>query len=193
MKKELLILGLIPLLLLAGTAVAYAKGPAGKSQGGFDQYGYNYQARLFNGLLGDADRDDDPTTYHGLEEDDWSFTAVDGEVHEVFFDVEGTKLVMKWSEAWHMAVFGPDGVRKNGDELSWEQAEAQYGEAWCTNHDQGSGEIDGETYEKMRGYTRIVYVGDTTGYTNPIWGSFAVVHKVVNAKGICLVFHEPNY
>lgn len=169
--------------------------------GGFDQWGYNYTARIFNGPLGyyeenRAGGDEDPDTWFGIyTEDEWSFIANDG-YHEVFFTIAGTHLVMKWSIAWDMHVFGPDGIRYNGDELSWEEAVAQYGEAWVTNHDVGSGTIDGESYDKMRGYSRIVYVGPNAagqGYTNPIWGSCAVVHKVVNAPGVELVFDEPLY
>jgi len=151
----------------------------------------------FNGLLGNADEnrpgDGNPDTYLGSSADTWSFTANDNIFHVVIFNVKGTKLVMKWSKAWHMHVFGSNDIRYDGDELSWADAVAQYGEAWCTNHDVGSGTIDGVTYENMRGYSKIVWVGDTTGYTNPIWGSCAVVHKVVNAPGVGLVFDEPLY
>lgn len=178
MKKTLAILGLALMFVMASPVFVQAQA--------FDQWGYNYTARIFNGLLGNADEnrpgDLNPDTYLGSSTDTWSFTANDN-----------AKLVMKWSVAWHMHVFGPDNIRGGPDALSWEAAVAQYGEAWCTNHDVGSGTIDGVTYEKMRGYSRIVWVGDTTGYTNPIWGSCAVVHKVVNAPGIALVFEEPLY
>ena len=184
-------------LLIAALVIALFLIPVVSAKSAFDQWGYNYTARIFNGPLGYADEnrpgDGNIDTYLGSSTDTWSFTANDDVFHEVIFNVAGTKLVMKWSKAWHMHVFGPDGVRYNSDELSWEDAVAQYGEAWCTNHDVGSGEIDGVTYEKMRGYSRIVWVGDTTGYTNPIWGSCAVVHKVVNAPGVALVFDEPLY
>ena len=164
----------------------------------FDEWGYNYQARIFNGPLGyyeenRAGGDGSPNTWFGTEtEDEWSFTAKDG-YHEVFFTIAGTHLVMKWSKAWDMHVFGPNGIRYDGDELSWEDAVAQYGEAWVTNHDVGSGTIDGTAYDKMQGYSRIVWVGDTAGYTNPIWGSCAIVHKIVNAPAINLIFDEPLY
>ena len=164
-----------------------------------DQWGYNYDARIFNGPLGFYEEnrpggDGSPDTFFGIyTTDEWTFIANDDVEYEIFFNIAGTKLVMKWSEAWHMVIFGPNGIRKDGDELSWTDAVAQYGEAWCTNHDVGSGTIDDVTYEKMRGYSRIVWVGDTTGYTNPIWGSCAVVHKVVNAPGVAIVFDEPLY
>jgi len=188
MKKIAIMLGCA--LMVAGMMASQVM-----AQGAFDQWGYNYEARIFNGLLGYADEnrpgDGNPDTYLGSSTDNWSFTGNDGVYHQVIFNVAGTKLVMKWSTAWHMHVFGPDGIRYNGDELSWEDAVAQYGQAWCTNHDVGSGTIDGVTYEKMQGYSRIIWVGDTTGYTNPIWGTCAIVHKVVNAPGVAIVFEEP--
>ena len=191
-------------LLFAVLAIALFLIPvvSAKSSGTFDQWGYNYTARIFNGPLGYYEEnrpggDGSPDTFFGIyTTDEWTFIANDGIEYEVFFTIAGTKLVMKWSIAWHMAVFGADDIRYNGDELSWADAVAQYGEAWCTNHDVGSGTIDGVTYEKMRGYSRIVWVGDSTGYTNPVWGAtspFVIVHKVVNAPGVALVFDEPLY
>lgn len=61
---------------------------------GFDQFGYNYQARLFNGLADGYDRDLDGT--------------VAGEPKYA-----KDRLIMKWSKAWdnarfHGAEWGPD-------------------------------------------------------------------------------------
>ena len=56
------------------------------AQGGFDQFGYNYTARLFNGIEDGADRNLDGT-YWG----DPTYA--------------NDKLVMKWSKAWDNARF----------------------------------------------------------------------------------------
>ncbi|MCW3974788.1 MAG: hypothetical protein NWE86_00905 [Candidatus Bathyarchaeota archaeon] len=162
--------------------------------GGFDQYGYNYKARIFNGLFGNSDEnrasgDGDPDTFFGSTTDSYGFYDFEGNYHEVLVDVAGAHLVMKWSWAWHMAVFGPDNIRYNGDEEPWNE------DAWCTNHVVGTGTIhapDGSIiYQgKLTILSKIVWVGDTAGYTNPIWGQFAIVQKEVNGQGIHLSFME---
>ena len=163
--------------------------------GAFDQWGYNYQARIFNGLFGNADEnrpegDGDPDRFCGSSTDSYGFYDDEGNYHEVLVDVKGAHLVMKWSKVWHLAVFGPDNIRKNGDEEPWGEG------AWCTNHVVGDGviyDIDEVTiiYEgKMTILSKIVWVGDTTGYTNPIWGQFAVIQKVICGQGEHLLFLE---
>lgn len=97
---------------------ALAQGPPDNT--GFDEYGYNYKARIFNGLLGNADEnrpggDGNPDTLFDEDYDEFTF---DEDPCLIQIPVAGTHLVMKWSKAWHMAVFGPDGVRYNGDEES---------------------------------------------------------------------------
>ena len=157
---------------------------------GFDQFGYNYQARLFNGLFGNADEnrpgDGNPDTYLGASTDSYGYYDADGDFHAVVVDVAGTHLIMQWSEAWHMAVFGPDNLRYNGDEILWSVAGQ---DAWLTNHVEGTGtiyDIDGVTviYQgRLTILSKIRWVGDTTGYTNPIWGQFAVIQKVISGPG----------
>ncbi len=76
MKK--IIFGLIAMLVLAMGSVAIA--------GGFDQYGYNYNARLFEGKADGVDRNLDGTVWGD---------ATYAKDH----------LVMKWSKAWDDARF----------------------------------------------------------------------------------------
>lgn len=186
MKKIAIILGCA--VILAGTMMSQ-----GMAKGAFDQWGYNYQALLFNGLFGNADEnrpgDGNPDTYLWKTTDEYSFYDADGNYHKVLINVKGSKLVMKWSKVWHMAVFGPDNVRYNGDEQPWGPG------AWCTNHVVGTGTIYNTNgtplYEgKMTILSKISWVGDTTGYMNPIWGQMAVTLKVVSAQGVHLGFHE---
>ncbi len=179
----LLVLVLVLSLSLVTAAPVAAAKPVGK---GPDQWGYNYQARIFNGLFGNSDEnrpgDGNPDTYLGSSTDSYGYYDKDGNYHKVIVDVAGSHLVMKWSEVWHMAVFGPDGIRNTGDEESWGEG------AWCTNHVVGTGTIyDIDENIIYQGHltilSKIKWVGDTTGYTNPIWGQMAVIQKVIFNQG----------
>ncbi len=84
-------------------------------------------------------------------------------------------LVMKWSQAWHDAVFGPDNIRYSGDELLWTT------DAWVNN--QWNGMFPGGSGGSY--HSRIVWVGTPCDNTNPnwrpggycIWGQMEVTHK----------------
>ena len=84
-KVTIMLAALVALLALAVTPLA-AKGPAGKGNVGFDEYGYNYQARVFVGTADGVDRNLDGTVWGD---------PVYGNDH----------LVMKWSKAWDDARF----------------------------------------------------------------------------------------
>ena len=193
MKRKIFSILFVVVLTLSLSLVmampAAAAKPAGK---GFDQWGYNYQARIFNGPFGYVDEnrpsgDGSINTIFGSPTDSYGYYDTGGNFHGVIANVAGSHLVMKWSEAWHMAVFGPDGVRGSGDEEPWGQG------AWCTNHVVGTGiiyDIDGTVIYQghLTILSKITWVGDTTGYTNPIWGMAAVIQKVVSKQGA--VFRE---
>jgi hypothetical protein len=79
MKFKTLIIGVLASLTMAGVMVAPASATSG-----FDQYGYNNTARIFNGTLGSWCAEQnistaDCATYYGNPAD---------------------KLVMKWNAAW---------------------------------------------------------------------------------------------
>ena len=84
-------------------------------------------------------------------------------------------LVMKWSQAWQDAVFGPDGTRGSGDELPWTT------DAWVNN--QWNGMFPGGSGASY--HTKIVWVGTPCDGSNPnwrpgghcIWGQMEVIHK----------------
>ena len=77
---------------------------------------------------------------------------------------------MKWDKNWNNAVFGPDGIRGNGDELPWVVG------AWCTNHDildgTATGTIvwpDGSTTTiKKQIFFKIEWVGSGGNFSH--WG-----------------------
>ena len=73
-------------VILVAIALLLAVAPA-LAKGGFDQYGYNYGARLFNGPADGVDRNLDGTY--------WGSTLYAND-----------HLVMKWSKGWDAARFG---------------------------------------------------------------------------------------
>jgi len=80
------------------------------AQDGFDEWGFNFTARVFNGLLGNADMnlDGDPDTYAGSDTYPLGYTDAAG-YHEVLIDVVGAYGIGKWSKG-----FSFEGVDKIG-------------------------------------------------------------------------------
>lgn len=128
---------------------------------GYDQYGYNYQARLFNGRYCDYDR------------------VIGGPYEDV-------TLVMKWNDAW-LSNMDRDGDNK----LDRHYGYTSYigSGAWCTNHQYGVNP-DGSRWEyfvkiaavptfavKLNG---IWYTANEDEIGPDTWGQFAIVQEVVN-------------
>ncbi len=133
---------------------------------GYDEYGYNYQAHMFNGIYSDADRD-----HEGGDDTDFS-------------DVN---LMMKWNDAWLS--------NRNCDEDEGDLLDRHYGYdtyrgsgAWLTNHDVGVSE-DGSRWAY---FVKIVavpvdatltdgtwYAADSTEIGPDIWGQFAVIQQII--------------
>ena len=139
---------------------------------GYDQFGYNYQAHIFNGRYCDYDR------------------VTGGEYCDVH-------LVMKWNNAW----------LSNTDCDEDELLDPHYGfdsyigsGAWATNHMSGKYEVDGKTC-KWYYFVKIVavpadayvnepcyneneygtwYAADGTEIGTQIWGSFAIIQRIIN-------------
>ena len=191
MKKGLLTTVILLLVLILTAMVAQAdapdkfeaKGQAGNactriqsgdlltSEGnvitpGYDDWGYNYQAHMFNGFYCDAYRD--------------------AEWCQPYKDVE---LMMKWNDAWMSNKdcvgdgkldrhFGFDSFIDSG--------------AWLTNHQAGTYVEDGQTCN-WNYFVKIVaapadaytsggvwYTADGTEIGPVIWGSFAIIQQVEN-------------
>lgn len=142
------------------------------AKGGFDEFGYNYQARIFVGRADGVDRVLDGKVWGDpTYANDW--------------------LVMKWSKAWDDARFGPDGIRDSGDELPWTP------DAWCTN--EWNGAVPGGSGEVW--HYKIIWVGPELenspywregGY--PIWGQFEVImdHGVAEGEHKWYALATPN-
>lgn len=84
MRKLIAFLGI--LLVLSLSSVSFQALAAGKG-GGFDEYGYNYQARIFVGKADGVDRNLDGAV--------WGDPTYANDI-----------LVMKWSKAWEDAMRG---------------------------------------------------------------------------------------
>ncbi|MBN1583446.1 MAG: hypothetical protein JXA89_22240 [Anaerolineae bacterium] len=133
---------------------------------GYDEWGYNYQAHLFNGGYCDAYRDAA-----------WC---------QAWKDVN---LLMKWNDAWMSNKdCDGDGLLDRHDGF------ASYigSGAWETNHQSGEYELDGKTC-KWTYFTKIVaapadayveegvwYTADGTEIGPVIWGEFATILDVTN-------------
>lgn len=195
MKTRVLVISLLVLLLAAlfvGTAVAeegdtcviIQDGTLYGSDGdlittGFDQWGYNYQAHLFNGGYCDAYRDAA-----------WCQSYTD------------IKLMMKWNDAW-LSNKDCDG---DGDgKLDRHYGFDSYigSGAWLTNHQSGEYEQDGATC-KWNYFVKIVaapadatqingiwYAADGTEIGPVIWGAFVIIQQVENDA--CGGFHGLQY
>lgn len=134
---------------------------------GYDMWGYNYQARLFNGGYCDAYRDAA-----------WC---------QEYKDVD---LMMKWNDAW-LSNKDCDGDGLLDRHFGYPSYVGSG--AWLTNHQ--SGEYEGEDGQtcKWNYFTKIVaapadttltdgywYTADGTEIGPEIWGSFATIMTVSN-------------
>lgn len=126
---------------------------------GYDKWGYNYQAHIFNGLADNYLRPADVVT-------------------------EGTeKLVMKWSDDW-LANVDCDGNGKLDRGLDAKTGVSTgISQGWVTNHYEGDylgsdGEVHHYTY-----FAKIVWVGPAPA-TNDlwasvrIWGQYAIIEEI---------------
>lgn len=145
MIKKLATIGATAALLAATAMPAFAAG-------GFNQFGYNYAANVFvgtgsswcQGKLG------------------WDKSTCDA----YMTPFQNDKLVMKWSKAWDAAVFGPDEIRENGDELPWTT------DAWVDN--EWNGQVPGGS--GVSEHAKIIWIGSPANSTNPLWrdGGYAI-------------------
>jgi len=133
---------------------------------GFDSWGYNYQAHLFNGLFCDI--------YHDAA---WC---------QPYRDID---VVMKWNEAWISNMdCDADGL------LDRHYGYASYSgsDAWESVHQSGSYELDGQPCN-WDDSTKIVaapadaseqngvwHAADGTEIGPVIWGEFAIIQEVTN-------------
>ena len=144
---------------------------------GFDQWGYNYQAHIFNGMYCDAYRD--AAWCQPWKEDD---------------------LAMKWNDAW-LGNEDCDGDGKLDRHYGYDSYIGSG--AWLTNHMKGSYEQDGKIC-KWTYFVKIVaapadatlkdgiwYSASGVEIGPAIWGAFATIEEVSNDK--CAGVHGMQY
>jgi hypothetical protein len=169
MKKKVYILMLIVFAVLVSTSPALADKPVKcatiqdgtitASDGtplelGYDQYGYNYQAHMFNGTYDSYDR---------VIGNDTSNSADDA-------------LIMKWSDAWLA------NVDCNGDgKLDRGLVDGVVGGislGWLINQVNGDYDSDGDGIQDAHftDFVKIVW----TGPGSPLWGQYTVIQEVYN-------------
>ena len=129
---------------------------------GFDQFGYNYQARIFNGTYDSSDR------------------TLDGKYWGSTGDYVDDSLIMKWSEDWlsnqdcnfdgKLDRGGPGGTASKG---------------WLTNQIEGDYLGGDGDYHHYTYFAKIVWVGPAPSGTDPwaatrLWGEFAIIQEIYN-------------
>ena len=159
MKKLVFVLVLLALLVVPATALADK--PDDK---GYDEWGYNYQARMFNGLYWNANRPEPPCEPGTCPSD--------------------TQLIMKWSDEWLNA----DRIRCAGTP---QQGSSACEGSWLTNHQRGEYIGDDGRTCKWTYFVKIVYPPggpvdeDDDGYDDNtggsiIWGAYVRIQQVSN-------------
>ena len=171
MKKKLFTLFVVLMILAFSTTLAQAQpnsgGPActtimdgtlTDSAGnllvlGYDQFGYNYQAHMFNGTYDSSDRTLDGTY--------WGDTG----------DYVDDTLIMKWSDDW-LSNRDCDGDGK------LDRGTSGISLGWLTNHNEGDYDSDGDGTQDAH-YTyfaKIVWVGPD----GSLWGEYEIIQEVIN-------------
>jgi len=121
---------------------------------GYDQFGYNYQAHMFNGTYDSVDR------------------VLDGKYWGQTGDFVDDRLRMKWSDDW-LANKDCNGDGKldrgtSGVSLGWE-----------TNHVEGDYiDADGNS-QHYTYFVKIVWVGPG----GPLWGQYDIIQENYNEPG----------
>lgn len=134
---------------------------------GYDQFGYNYQARLFNGTYDSVDRN------------------LDGKFFGATVDYSDDSLIMKWSDEWL------SNLDCNGDQKLDRGLNARTGvstgssRGWITNQVEGDYiGADGDSHHYTY-FAKIVWVGPAPASGDQwagvrLWGEYAIIEEVYN-------------
>jgi len=145
-------------ILFASASLVFAVQPTDK---GFDEFGYNYQARLFSGSADGVDRD--------LDEAVWGDSAYAKD-----------HLVMKWSKAWDDARFnGADWTPDAWEDNEWNGAvPGGSGEVWHYKIVWVGPELEDSLYWREGGYAVWgefeVLMDQGTAGAGHFWGAHAL-------------------
>ena len=160
---------LLLVMIVATAAVAEAPDKCATIQGGtitdtvgnpivtgFDEFGYNYQAHMFNGTYDSSDRN------------------IDGTYRGQTGDYVDDALAMKWSDAWLANVDCNDDGKLDRGLVDGTVSGVSMG--WLTNHLNGD-YIDGDGVEQhYTDFVKIVWVGPG----GSLWGQYELIQEVYN-------------
>ncbi|MHB1090324.1 MAG: hypothetical protein ACYC06_00995 [Ilumatobacteraceae bacterium] len=127
---------------------------------GYDRFGYNYQAHMFNGTYDSSDR-----VLDGMY---WGNPAS--------VDYADDSLIMKWSDAWLA------NVDCNGDgKLDRGLVKGVVGGislGWLTNQNEGDYDSDGNGTQDAHYtyFSKIVWVGSG----GSLWGQYKIIQEIYN-------------
>ncbi|MCL1595532.1 MAG: hypothetical protein M3132_14380 [Actinomycetia bacterium] len=167
--SAVLTVALLLVMIVAPAAVADAPDKCATIQGGtitdtagtpivtgYDEFGYNYQAHMFNGTYDSSDRNIDGTY--------WGQTG----------DYVDDALAMKWSDAWLANVDCNDDGKLDRGLVDGTVSGISMG--WLTNHLNGD-YIDGDGVEQhYTDFVKIVWVGAG----GSLWGQYELIQEVYN-------------
>lgn len=155
---------------------------------GYDIFGYNYQAHMFNGSYADAYLGRAGSAFPPYNGDDESYLSEnpDAESHWVW-PYRKINLIMKWNDAW-LSNKDCDGDGKLDRHFGFDSYIGSG--AWLTNHEKGH-YIDDDGVERTYTYfVKIVaapsdayvvdgiwYSADDTEIGPVIWESFAIIQE----------------
>jgi hypothetical protein len=123
---------------------------------GYDQFGYNYQAHMFNGTYDSSDRVLDGTY--------WGDTG----------DYVDDKLMMKWSDEWLSNVDCDEDGKLDRGLVGGDVGGVSLG--WLTNHVEGD-YVDGSgDVQHFTSFTKVVW----TGPGSPLWEQYTAIEDVYN-------------
>ena len=132
---------------------------------GYDQYGYNYQAHMFNGTYDSVDR------------------KLDGKYWGATGDYVNDSLIMKWSDDWI------SNVDCNGDLKLDRGLDPKTGistgisRGWTTNQVEGDYIWGGDSHHYTY-FAKIIFVGPATSpdpwAATRLWGQYAMIQEVYN-------------
>lgn len=134
---------------------------------GYDQFGYNYQARMFNGTYDSSDRSLDGLYFGGAG------------------DYADDSLIMKWSDEWlsNLDCNSDNSLDRGLDAKSG--LASGFSKGWLTNQVEGDYlDADGDSHHYTY-FAKIVYVGPAPVGADPwasrrIWGVYATIEEVYN-------------
>ena len=158
---------------------------------GYDDYGYNYQAHMFNWTYANAYLGRPGDSFPPYTGDDESYLSenLDAENHWAW-PYRNDSLSMKWNEAW----LSNQDCDKDG-KLDSHYGNSSYKDsgAWLTNHTSGEYEDENWDIQKWNEFYKIIAVSsdaeiiDGVWYTaedeeigSVIWGQFAIIQYIYN-------------